>query len=171
MRLIGPKVLAAFPGRILNTHPSLLPAFPGAHAVRDALAHGVAVTGCTVHLVDDTLDGGPIVAQVPVPVLARDDEAALHERIQAAEHQLLPRVVAQVVARALRVDGRRVRLDLDVADAAVPTPRRALLSVSDKSGLLPFATGLVRLGFELVSTGGTARALREGACRSPTLRP
>ena len=162
MRLIGPTVLAAFPGRILNTHPSLLPAFPGAHAVRDALAHGVAVTGCTVHLVDDTLDGGPIVAQVPVPVLASDDEAALHERIRAAEHQLLPRVVAQLVAGALSVDGRRVRLDPDVADAAAPAPRRALLSVSDKSGLLSFATGLVRLGFELVSTGGTARALREG---------
>ena len=162
MRLIGPKVLAAFPGRILNTHPSLLPAFPGAHAVRDALAHGVAVTGCTVHLVDDTLDGGPIVAQVPVPVLAGDDEAALHERIRAAEHQLLPRVVAQVVAGAVSADGRRVRLDPEVADAALPAPRRALLSVSDKSGLLAFATGLVRLGFELVSTGGTARVLREG---------
>ena len=79
MRLIGPKVLAAFPGRILNT--LLAPAaFPGA-AVRDVGAR-VAVTGCTVHLVDDTLDGGPIVAQVPVPVLARDDEAALHERIR-----------------------------------------------------------------------------------------
>ena len=162
MRLIGPKVLAAFPGRILNTHPSLLPAFPGAHAVRDALEHGVAITGCTVHIVDDTLDGGPIVAQVPVPVLASDDEAALHERIRAAEHQLLPRVVAQVMAGAIRVDGRRVRIDPDVADAALPAPRRALLSVSDKSGLLPFATGLVRLGFELVSTGGTARALRDG---------
>jgi len=162
MRLIGPKVLAAFPGRILNTHPSLLPAFPGAHAVRDALAHGVAVTGCTVHVVDDMLDGGPIVAQAPVPVLAGDDEAALHERIRVAEHQLLPRVVAQIVAGALTVDGRHVRLDPGLADEAIPAPRRALLSVSDKSGLLALATGLVELGFELVSTGGTARTLREG---------
>ena len=71
MRIVGPRVLAAFPGRILNTHPSLLPAFPGAHAVRDALAHGVAVSGATVHLVDATLDGGPIVAQEAVADRAR----------------------------------------------------------------------------------------------------
>jgi len=161
MRLIGPEVLAAFPGRILNTHPSLLPAFPGAHAVRDALAHGVMVTGCTVHIVDATLDGGPIVAQETVPVLPDDDETTLHERIRAAEHQLLPRVVAQVVARVLDADGRRVALDVERADRALGTPRRALLSVSNKDGLVPFATGLVRLGFELVSTGGTARTLRE----------
>jgi len=161
MRLIGPEVLAAFPGRILNTHPSLLPAFPGAHAVRDALAHGVMVTGCTVHIVDATLDGGPIVAQETVPVLPDDDETTLHERIRAAEHQLLPRVVAQVVARVLDADGKRVALDVERADRALGTPRRALLSVSNKDGLVPFATGLVRLGFELVSTGGTARTLRE----------
>ncbi|HEU5204951.1 MAG TPA: bifunctional phosphoribosylaminoimidazolecarboxamide formyltransferase/IMP cyclohydrolase [Candidatus Limnocylindrales bacterium] len=161
MRLIGPEVLAAFPGRILNTHPSLLPAFPGAHAVRDALAHGVTVTGCTVHIVDATLDGGPIVAQEAVPVLPGDDETSLHERIRAAEHQLLPRVVAQVVAGVLDADGRRVALELERADRALPAPRRALLSVSDKDGLVPFATGLVALGFELVSTGGTARTLRE----------
>ena len=73
MRIVGPAVLSAFPGRILNTHPSLLPAFPGAHAVADALAHGVTVTGCTVHLVDETLDGGPIVAQEAVAVLPGDD--------------------------------------------------------------------------------------------------
>jgi phosphoribosylaminoimidazolecarboxamide formyltransferase / IMP cyclohydrolase len=161
MRLIGPEALAALPGRILNTHPSLLPAFPGAHAVRDALAHGVAVTGCTVHLVDATLDGGPIVAQVPVPVLPDDDEMTLHERIRTAEHQLLPRVVAKVVAGVLAADGRRVTLDLDRADSTLPKPRRALLSVSDKGGLVAFAGELVRLGFELVSTGGTARTLRE----------
>jgi phosphoribosylaminoimidazolecarboxamide formyltransferase/IMP cyclohydrolase len=161
MRLIGPEVLAAFPARILNTHPSLLPAFPGSHAVRDALTHGVALTGCTVHLVDDTLDGGPIVAQQAVPVLPGDDEATLHERIRAAEHQLLPRVVAQVVAGALSAEGRHVSLDLERADGTLPTPRRAMLSVSDKTGLVPFAGGLVRRGFELVSTGGTARALRD----------
>ena len=161
MRLIGPRVLEAYPGRILNTHPSLLPAFPGSHAVRDALAHGVAVTGCTVHLVDETLDGGPIVAQEPVSVLRADDEARLHERIRAAEHQLLPRIVALVVAGTLGAAGRRVDLDVDRADHAVPVPRRALLSVSDKTGLVSFADGLVRRGFELVSTGGTARTLRE----------
>ena len=161
MRLVGPRVLALLGGRILNTHPSLLPAFPGAHAVRDALAHGVSLTGCTVHLVDETLDGGPIVAQVPVPVLPGDDAAKLHERILAAEHRILPRVVAELLAGALRVDGRRVVHDLERADVAVPVPRRALLSVSDKTALVSFAEGLARLGFELVSTGGTARALRE----------
>jgi phosphoribosylaminoimidazolecarboxamide formyltransferase/IMP cyclohydrolase len=163
MRIVGPAVLAAHGGHILNTHPSLLPAFPGAHAVRDALAHGVAVSGCTVHLVDTVLDGGPIVLQEAVPVLPGDDEAALHERIRAVEHRLLPRAVALLLAGALEVvpGGRRVSIDAARAADVVPVPRRALLSVSDKTGLGPFAAGLVRLGFELVSTGGTARALRE----------
>jgi phosphoribosylaminoimidazolecarboxamide formyltransferase/IMP cyclohydrolase len=161
MRIVGPLMLAAFEGRILNTHPSLLPAFPGAHAVRDALEHGVAVTGCTVHLVDETLDGGPIVAQEAVPILPGDDETTLHDRIRVVEHRLLPRAVALLLAGALSIDGRRVHLDPVRADAAVPTPRRALLSVSDKRGLVELAIGLARLGFELVSTGGTARTLRE----------
>ena len=163
MRIVGPEVLAAFPGRILNTHPSLLPAFPGAHAVLDALAHGVTVTGCTVHLVDETLDGGPIVAQEAVAVVPGDDVATLHDRIRAVEHRLLPRAVGLVLAGAIAVepDGRRVTIDSAIADAIIPTPRRALLSVSDKTGLEPFAAGLVAAGFELVSTGGTARALRE----------
>jgi phosphoribosylaminoimidazolecarboxamide formyltransferase/IMP cyclohydrolase len=163
MRIVGPEVLAAFPGRILNTHPSLLPAFPGAHSVADALAHGVTVTGCTVHLVDATLDGGPIVAQEAVTILPGDDQATLHDRIRAVEHRLLPRAVALVLAGAVAVEpgDRRVTIDPAVADATVPTPRRALLSVSDKSGLEPFAAGLVAAGFELVSTGGTARALRD----------
>jgi phosphoribosylaminoimidazolecarboxamide formyltransferase/IMP cyclohydrolase len=163
MRIVGADVLARFGGRILNTHPSLLPAFPGPRAVDDALAHGVAVTGCTVHLVDATLDGGPIVAQEAVPVLPGDDTEALHDRIRAVEHRLLPRVTALVLAGAVSVgaDGRHVNIDLDRADGALPAPRRALLSVSDKAGLVPFAEGLVRTGFELVSTGGTARRLRE----------
>ncbi len=163
MRLIGPTVLAAYPGRILNTHPSLLPAFPGSHSVRDALAHGAAITGATVHLVDETLDGGPIVAQEAVPILPDDDEATLHARIRAVEHRILPRAVALLIGDALSVDpdGRRVRLDVGRADEAVPTPRRALLSVSDKTGLVELGQGLVNARFELVSTGGTARALRE----------
>lgn len=163
MRIIGPSTLAAFQGRIVNTHPSLLPAFAGGHAVRDALAHGATVTGCTVHLVDETLDGGPIVLQEAVPILAGDDEATLHARIKAVEHRLLPRAVSLLLARAIHVtaDGRHVTLDAAAADHGIPRPRRALLSLSDKSGLVPFATGLVGLGFELVSTGGTARALRD----------
>src|SRR5690606_24011667 len=80
MRIVGSAFLASFAGRTLNTHPALLPAFPGAHAVRDALAHGVKVTGCTVHVVDAGVDTGPIVAQRAVEVLPGDDEATLHER-------------------------------------------------------------------------------------------
>jgi phosphoribosylaminoimidazolecarboxamide formyltransferase/IMP cyclohydrolase len=166
MRIVGAAVLGAYAGRIINVHPSLLPAFPGAHAVRDALAAGVPLAGVTVHLVDASLDGGPVVAQEAVPVLAGDDEATLHERIQAAEHRLLPRVVALALAGALRDGapgggGRRVAIDATAADAALPVPRRALLSVSDKTGLVELGRGLVALGFELVSTGGTARALRD----------
>jgi phosphoribosylaminoimidazolecarboxamide formyltransferase / IMP cyclohydrolase len=163
MRIVGPRVLAAYPDRILNTHPSLLPAFPGFRAVRDALAHGAKVTGATVHLVDATLDGGPIVAQEAVEVMAGDDETSLHKRIKAIEHRLLPRAVALLLAGAVVPErgGRRTTLDVDKAEAGVPVPRRALLSVSDKTGLVDLGRGLVDVGFELVSTGGTARALRE----------
>jgi phosphoribosylaminoimidazolecarboxamide formyltransferase / IMP cyclohydrolase len=163
MRIVGPRVVAAFEGRILNMHPSLLPSFPGGQAVADALAHGAKVSGCTVHLVDATLDGGPIVAQEAVEIMPDDDEAALHARIQAAEHRVYPRAVAALLAGVVGVgaDGRSVTVDLSQADVALPVPRRALLSVSDKTGLVAFADGLVRLGFELVSTGGTARTLRE----------
>jgi phosphoribosylaminoimidazolecarboxamide formyltransferase/IMP cyclohydrolase len=161
MRIVGPATIAAVDGRILNTHPSLLPAFPGAHAVRDALAHGVAVTGCTVHLVDETLDGGPIVLQEAVPVLAGDDESTVHDRIRVVEHRLLPRAVALLAAGAVAVSGRLVSIDAARAAAAIPTPRRALLSASDKTGLIDLGRGLIGLGFELVSTGGTARVLRE----------
>jgi phosphoribosylaminoimidazolecarboxamide formyltransferase/IMP cyclohydrolase len=161
LRILGPRSLATADGRILNTHPSLLPAFPGAHAVRDALDHGVAVSGCTVHLVDAVLDGGPIVAQEAVPVLPGDDVATLHDRIRAVEHRLLPRAVALLLSGAISSsDGRHIHLDIDRAESGLPVPRRALLSVSDKSGLLAFAAGLVERGFELVSTGGTAKALR-----------
>ena len=146
LRILGPATLAAFPNRILNTHPSLLPAFPGAHAVRDALAAGIRVSGVTVHVVTAVLDGGPILAQEAVPVLSGDDEATLHERIKAVEHRLLP----FVVARFLVGEG-----------AEPPTARRALLSVSDKTGLVDLGRALVGHGFELVSTGGTARALRD----------
>jgi phosphoribosylaminoimidazolecarboxamide formyltransferase / IMP cyclohydrolase len=161
MRILGAPVLDAFAGRILNIHPSLLPAFPGAHAVRDALAHGAALTGATVHLVDDTLDGGPIVLQEGVPVLTGDDEASLHARIQAVEYRLLPQAVGLLLADALWVDGRRVTINAARAVDVLPVPRRALLSVSDKTGLTRFGAGLVGMGFELVSTGGTSRALRE----------
>jgi phosphoribosylglycinamide formyltransferase-1 len=111
MRILGPAVVRAYWGRMLNVHPSLLPAFPGAHAVRDALAWGVRVSGCTVHLVDEEVDHGPIVAQEPVPVLVGDDEDTLHARIQEAEHRLYPAVVRALLERRVRVDGRRVQVE------------------------------------------------------------
>jgi phosphoribosylglycinamide formyltransferase-1 len=101
MKLLGPAVLGAFAGRIVNTHPALLPAFPGAHAVRDALAAGATTTGATVHLVDAGVDTGQVLAQRPVPVLPDDDEARLHERIKTVERELLVQTLAGLVATGL----------------------------------------------------------------------
>jgi phosphoribosylglycinamide formyltransferase-1 len=98
MKIVGPAVLDAFGGRLINTHPALLPAFPGAHAVRDALAAGVPVTGATVHVVDAGVDTGPVLAQRAVPVHPGDDEARLHERIKDVERELLVQTVAELVA-------------------------------------------------------------------------
>jgi phosphoribosylglycinamide formyltransferase-1 len=107
MKILGPAFMARFGGRIINTHPALLPAFPGAHGVRDALAYGVRVAGCTVHLVDTGVDTGPILAQEAVPVLPDDDEATLHERIKVVERRLLAEVVAAVATRGIVSDGRK----------------------------------------------------------------
>lgn len=107
MKLLGPAFLDRFGGRIINTHPALLPAFPGAHGVRDALAYGVRVTGSTVHLVDAGVDTGPILAQEAVAVLPGDDEATLHERIKVVERRLLAEVVAAVATRGIVSDGRK----------------------------------------------------------------
>jgi phosphoribosylglycinamide formyltransferase-1 len=102
MRIVGPATLAAFAGRIVNTHPSLLPAFRGAHAVREALAFGVKVSGCTIHLAVPEVDAGPILAQEAVPVLADDTEAALHDRIKAVERRLYPEVLRGLIDEAGR---------------------------------------------------------------------
>ena len=110
MRILSPVFLDRFPNRVVNSHPALLPAFPGAHGVRDALAYGVKVTGCTVHLVDAGVDTGPIIAQETVRVEPLDDEDSLHERIKAVEWELLPKVVEQLVSRTLIVDGRKVQI-------------------------------------------------------------
>jgi phosphoribosylglycinamide formyltransferase-1 len=110
MRILGPGFVRAFPERILNTHPSLLPAFRGAHAVRDALAYGVKVTGCTVHLVDEEVDHGPVLFQAAVPVEPGDDEGRLHERIKREEHRLLPLAVRLVAEGRVRVEGRHARV-------------------------------------------------------------
>ena len=162
MRVLGTRALGALGCPVINLHPALLPSFPGAHAVKDALEAGVKVTGVTVHYVDGSLDAGPIVLQDSVPVLQDDTEDTLFERIHVVEHRLLPRAVGLALAGVLAIsaDGRTVRIDSALAAETMPVPKRALLSVSDKTGLPEFGAGLVRLGFELVSTGGTARALR-----------
>ncbi|MCY0904859.1 phosphoribosylglycinamide formyltransferase [Arthrobacter sp. H14-L1] len=98
MRIVAADFIDAFPGRYVNTHPALLPAFPGAHGVRDALAYGVKVTGCTVHFADAGVDTGPIIAQTAVAVLPEDTEESLHERIKLAERSLLIRVLADLAA-------------------------------------------------------------------------
>lgn len=110
MRLLSPCLIDAFRGRILNIHPSLLPSFPGLDAQRQALEHGVKVSGCTVHFVDDTLDGGPIIAQRVVPVREDDTEETLSARILEQEHQLYPEALRLVVEGKYDVDGRRVVL-------------------------------------------------------------
>jgi len=98
MTVLATDMFDVYRGRVVNTHPSLLPAFPGAHAVRDALAFGVKVTGCTVHVATEAVDHGPILAQEPVPVLPGDTEAALHERIKAVERKLYPRAIKELCA-------------------------------------------------------------------------
>jgi phosphoribosylglycinamide formyltransferase 1 len=99
MHLLTPTFLGRFPGAVVNVHPSLLPAFPGAHAVEEQLAAGVAESGATVHLVDEGVDSGPVLAQERVPVLADDTAETLHERIKSVEHRLLPEVVRELCAR------------------------------------------------------------------------
>jgi len=110
MRLLGEPVLRAFPGRIVNTHPALLPAFPGAHAVRDALAGGVKVTGCTVMIVDEGVDTGPILAQRAVDVREDDTESSLHERIKTVERELVVDTIGTMVRSGWTIEGRIARV-------------------------------------------------------------
>lgn len=108
MRLLGAEVLDAFPLRVINLHPALLPSFPGAHGIADALAYGVKVTGVTVHFADATFDTGPIIAQEAVAVLEGDDEDSLAERVHAVEYRLLPEAIGLFAQGKLFIDGRRV---------------------------------------------------------------
>jgi len=110
MKILGPRFLSCFMGRVLNTHPALLPAFPGAHAVLATLEYGVKVSGCTVHLVDAGTDTGPVLAQAVVPVLDDDDEASLHERIKVVERRLLAEVIADVATRGVTWIGRKATI-------------------------------------------------------------
>jgi phosphoribosylglycinamide formyltransferase-1 len=110
MKILGQAFLSRFAGRVVNTHPALLPAFPGAHAVPATLAYGVKVTGCTVHLIDAGTDTGPILAQQPVPVFDDDDEATLHERIKVVERRLLVDVLEALATRGVTWTGRKATL-------------------------------------------------------------
>jgi len=117
MRVLTPRFLEAFPGRIVNIHPALLPAFPGTDAVRQALDYGVKITGCSVHFVDAGVDTGPVILQRAVPVLDADDEISLAERIHREEHSLLVEVLDLIAARRVRVvaaaPGKRARVVID----------------------------------------------------------
>jgi len=108
MRLITKPILEAFPNKIINIHPSILPAFPGLHAQRQALAYGAKISGCTIHFVDAEMDHGPIIAQVAVPILEGDTDESLSNRILIEEHRLLPRVIQAYVEGRLSVEGRKV---------------------------------------------------------------
>ncbi|MGI9124026.1 MAG: phosphoribosylglycinamide formyltransferase, partial [Mycobacterium sp.] len=107
MKILGPQFLSRFPGRVINTHPALLPAFPGAHAVSDALAYGARVTGCTVHVVDAGVDTGPVLAQQAVEINDGDDEDTLHERIKTVERRLLVDVLSALTTRGVTWNGRK----------------------------------------------------------------
>lgn len=116
MRVLTARFIDRYPRRIINTHPSLLPAFPGVDAAGQAIAHGVKVSGLTIHFVDASLDGGPIIAQAAVAVVDGDDGATLHARIQREEHRLLPEVVRRLAAGQLSCQGRHVKLTGDRAE-------------------------------------------------------
>jgi phosphoribosylglycinamide formyltransferase-1 len=111
MRVVGTELVGAFEGRMLNVHPSLLPAFPGAHPVADALEWGAKVTGVTVHVVDDQIDHGPIVAQAAVDMAPGDTWDSLEERIHEVEHRLFPAAMRALVQGRLRLEGRSVRIE------------------------------------------------------------
>lgn len=110
MRIVGDTVLAAYPMRVINIHPALLPAFPGLHAQRQALDYGVRVSGCTVHFVDRGVDTGPVILQTAVPVEPGDDEDTLAARILVEEHKLLPKAVRLIAEGRLYIEGRKVRI-------------------------------------------------------------
>lgn len=110
MRMLTVEFLRAFPGRVINIHPALLPSFAGVHGQRDAADYGVAVSGCTVHFVDELMDHGAVIAQAVVPAYPDDDEASLGERILAFEHRILPQAVQWLATDRLRLEGRKVRL-------------------------------------------------------------
>jgi phosphoribosylaminoimidazolecarboxamide formyltransferase/IMP cyclohydrolase len=153
--VLDQPIHTAFPGRILNTHPALLPAFPGWHAVEDALAAGVAQTGTTVHVATLEMDAGPILAQQAVPVYPDDTASTLHERIKAVERVLYPATIGAFI------DKLAVPVGDEPGSSVEVKVMKALLSVYDKTGLEELAGGLSDLGWELISSGGTSSVLAD----------
>ena len=163
MLKIKRPLIEAYPGRILNVHPSLLPAFGGqgmyGRKVHEAVvAMGVKVSGATIHVVDEEYDHGPVVLQATVPVLATDTPETLAARVRSQEHWIYPRAVALFADGRAKIEAGRLSIKPAMQDAS-PRLKRALLSVSDKAGIVDFARGLHELGVELVSTSGTFKVL------------
>ncbi len=181
MQLLSPRFIERFALRIINVHPALLPSFPGLDAIGQALEHGVAVTGVTIHYVDEGIDSGPIILQRAVPIPPDRNREALEAAIHSTEHALLPQAIAMIAAGRVSVRagiarcphrGRDLRLaamgvEAEIDQGGAPPVggglrvRRALISVSDKTGVVDFARGLRQLEVEILSTGGTAAAIRE----------
>ena len=161
MKLAGAAFLDAYGGRYLNTHPALLPSFPGMHGAADALEHGVKVTGATLFVVDAGVDTGPIVAQTVVPVEDDDDVESLHERIKAAERVMLVESVGRLAREGFTIEHRKVRIGMMSRRPGRIAIRRALVSVYDKTGLEDLVRGLHDAGVALVSTGGSAALIEK----------
>ncbi|TDC70272.1 bifunctional phosphoribosylaminoimidazolecarboxamide formyltransferase/IMP cyclohydrolase [Micromonospora sp. KC606] len=159
LKLAGAHFLAEFAGRYLNTHNTLLPAFPGINGPRDALGYGVKITGATLFFVDAGTDTGPIVAQVAVPVRDDDDVETLTERIKEAERRQLVEQVGRLVREGWTITGRKVTVGVSAIQDERRPIRRALVSVYDKSGLVELARALHDAGVEIVSTGSTASTI------------
>lgn len=129
MRMLSSEFLHAFPGRVINIHPALLPSFPGVHGQRDAAEYGVTISGCTVHLVDELMDNGPVIIQAAIPVYPEDDEESLGARILKSEHRVLPQAIQWLATGRIRLEGRKVRvlpanvrIARNISDALVNPP-------------------------------------------------
>ncbi len=155
MRILSANFVKRFEGRLINIHPSLLPSFPGAHAHRDVLAYGAKISGCTVHFVDEGTDSGPIILQAAVDVREDDTEETLAARVLEQEHKIFPRAIKLLIDGRLKIVGRKVEIG-----GGKMKIKRALISVSNKLGVVELAKSLSKCGVEIISTGGTGKAIR-----------
>ena len=155
MRILSADFVRCYEGRLMNIHPSLLPAFPGAHAHRDVLAYGAKVSGCTVHFVDEGTDSGPIILQAAVEVREDDTEETLAARVLEQEHKIYPKAIKLFIDGRLKIVGRKVEIG-----GGKMKIKRALISVSNKIDVVEFAKKLNKCGVEIISTGGTGKAIR-----------